>query len=39
MGVLGVTLLSKRGLLDDNVEVILGVAGGQEILEELAHLF
>jgi hypothetical protein len=39
MAVLGFTLISHSGFLEDNVEVILRVAGGQEVLEELAHLF
>ena len=40
-GVLHLTLLSMRGFLGYNVELplLLGVSGGQEVLEELAHLF
>jgi hypothetical protein len=41
-GVLHFALLSMRGFLGHNWEVLLllfGVSGGQEVLEEFAHLF
>ena len=39
MVVLGFTLFYMTGFLQDNVKVLLWVAGGEEVLEELAHLF
>ena len=41
-GMLHFALLSIRGLLGRNMEVpllLFGVSGGQEVLEEFAHLF
>ena len=42
-GVLHLTLLSMRGFLGHNGQILplllFGVSGGQEVLEEFAHLF